>query len=171
MSQDARDAFERSGLSRRSFLKTSGALTVGFCVWGTEETHTAFGQFATGLTPGSPPANQVDSWISIAADGSVTAYTGKQELGQGIVTAQAQLVAEELCVPLARVTVIAADTAFSPDQGYTSGSQSHPTNFNHAYLAQAAATARQALVRLAAPKLGVPPEQLTAREGAVFVTA
>ena len=46
---------------------------------------------------------QLDSWIAVAADGTVTAYTGKCELGQGMLTAQMQLVAEELCVPLARV--------------------------------------------------------------------
>ena len=49
-------------------------------------------------------SNQLDSWIAIAADGSVTAYTGKGELGQGISTAQTQLVAEELCVPFDRVS-------------------------------------------------------------------
>src|SRR5690349_2066405 len=48
MNKDAREAFERAGLSRRGFLRTSGALTVGFCLLGVEETHTAFGQFATG---------------------------------------------------------------------------------------------------------------------------
>ncbi len=62
----------------------------------------ALAQFGVGTTAGSPAPNQIDSWIAIAADGSVTGYTGKQELGQGIVTAQTQLVAEELCVPFAR---------------------------------------------------------------------
>jgi nicotinate dehydrogenase subunit B len=172
MTPDARAAFERVTLSRRGFLKTSGALTVGFCLLGAEANlKTALAQFGVGGTSGSPPPNQVDSWISIAADGTVTGYTGKQELGQGIVTAQAQLVAEELCVPLARVRIIAADTADTPDEGYTSGSQSHPTNFNHANLAQAAATARQMLVQLASQKLGVSAAQLSARDGAVFLTS
>jgi nicotinate dehydrogenase subunit B len=168
MTPNSRVAFERAGLSRRNFLRTSGALTVGFCLWGAEANlHPAFAQFGVGSSAGSPPATQVDSWLSIAADGSVTAYTGKQELGQGIVTAQAQLVAEELCVPFARVMVIAADTADTPDEGYTSGSQSHPTNFNHANLAQAAATAREALLRLASKRLGVPAAQLTVRDGVI----
>ena len=97
----------------------------------------------------------------------MTAYTGKEELGQGISTAQIQLVAEELCVPFSRVNLIYCDTAMTPDQGVTSGSQSHPTNFNHRNLGQACATARQALVQLAAKRLGVPVDQLTAANGAI----
>jgi len=102
-------------------------------------------------------SNQLDAWIAIAADGSVTAYTGKCELGQGMHTAQTQLIAEELTVPFSRVKLIQCDTSITPDQGTTSGSQSHPTNFNQANLAQAAATAREALIQLAATRLGPPP--------------
>jgi nicotinate dehydrogenase subunit B len=167
MTPDSRAALEKAGLSRRGFLKQS-ALTIGFCMWGAElNLQPLFAQFGVGTTAGSPPPNQIDSWISIAADGSVTAYTGKQELGQGIVTAQTQLVAEELCVPFARVKIMAADTADCPDEGYTSGSQSSPTNFNHANLAQAAATARQALIQMGAEHLDLPATALAARDGAV----
>src|ERR1700733_11085379 len=120
-----------------------------------------------GPTAGSPPLNQLDSWIAIAADGSVTAFSGKEELGQGISVAQAQLVAEELCVAFQRVRLIYCDTAFTPDQAYTSGSQSHPANFNHGNLAQACATARETLLRLASERLGVPADQLTANDGAI----
>ena len=116
---------------------------------------------------GSPPANQVDSWIAIAADGRVIGYTGKEELGQGIVTAQMQLVAEELSVPFEHVTLIYCDTSMTPDQGVTSGSQSHPANFNHENLAQAAATAREALLQMASEKLGVAGDQLTAWDGVI----
>ena len=98
--------------------------------------------------------NQLDSWIAIAADGSVTAYSGKEELGQGISTAQQQLVAEELSVPFNRVKLIYCDTALTPDQAHTSGSQSHPANFNSDNLAQAGATAREALFRMASQQLG-----------------
>src|SRR5260370_28232476 len=120
-----------------------------------------------GGTAGSPRLDQLDSWIAIAADGGVTAYTGKAELGQGISTAQIQLVAEELCVPFNRVNLIYCDTAITPDQGITSGSQSHPTNFNQKNLAQAEATAREALLELASKRLGVPADRLTAADGAV----
>ena len=117
---------------------------------------------------GSP---QLDSWIAIAADGTVTAYTGKCEFGQGLYTAQMQLVAEELGVPFDRVRLIQCDTSMTPDQGTTSGQQSHPTNFNHTNLALAAATARETLVRLASTRLGAPPQDLVAKDGAVSVKA
>ena len=97
----------------------------------------------------------------------MTAFTGKCESGQGLATAQIQLVAEELCVPLDRVRLVQCDTAITPDQGTTSGQQSHPTNFNKANLALAAATAREALMKLAAPRLGAAPRELIARDGMV----
>lgn len=168
MTPQAAAALQRSGFSRRDFLKQSGALIVGFSVFGLGvELETAHGQIVQGVSPGAPPAGQLDSWIAITADGGVTAYTGKEELGQGIVIAQTQLVAEELCVPLERVDLIYCDTARTPDEGYTSGSQSHPANFNHSNLAQACATAREALVRLASDRLGVPPDQLVAANGEI----
>jgi len=151
-----------TGFSRRDFLKSSGALIVGFSMAG----QPAIAQFGGPVT-GSPPLNQLDSWVAIGADGSVTAYSGKEELGQGISVAQAQLVAEELCVPFTRVKLIYCDTAFTPDQAYTAGSQSHPTNFNHGNLAQACATARETLLRLASERLGVPIDQLTANDGMI----
>src|SRR5947209_19261459 len=82
-----------------------------------------------------------------------------------------QLVAEELSVALDRVQLIQCDTAVAPDQGTTSGSQSTPTNFNERNLAQAGATARQALLRLASDRLGAPANQLTAADGTIYVTA
>jgi len=152
--------------SRREFLKSGGALIVSFSSAAAVLEHAAFGQgpFAT---QDQRVARQLDAWLAIGADGRVTAYTGKCELGQGIYTAQTQLVAEELSVPLARVTLIQCDTSLSPDQGTTSGSQSTPTNFNEANLAQACATAREALLRMGAERLGVPVEQLTVVDGVV----
>ena len=157
-----------AALSRRGFLKTSGALIVGFSVL--DQAAEAQGPGGGGgPSPGSPPINQLDSWIAIAADGSVTAYSGKEELGQGISTAQAQLVAEELSVPFHRVKLIYCDTAMTPDQAYTSGSQSHPANFNHGNLAQAGATAREALMKMASERLRVPVSELAAADGTVRV--
>ena len=66
-----------------------------------------------------------------------------------------------------RVTLIACDTALTPDQGVTSGSQSHPANFNRSNLAQAGATARQTLLQLASKRLSVPVDQLTAIDGVI----
>ena len=110
---------------------------------------------------------KLDSWLAVGADGTITAYTGKCDFGQGIFTAQTQLVAEELCVALSRVKLIQCDTAVTPDQGTTSGSQSTPTNFNSQNLALAAATAREALLSLASQKLGNPIDRLTVTDGVV----
>jgi CO/xanthine dehydrogenase Mo-binding subunit len=151
-------------LSRREFLRGSGALVVGFSV----APLAGLGSLAAQGINGSP-GTQLDSWIGVAADGVVTAYTGKCELGQGLTTAQLQLVAEEMSVPFSRVRLIQCDTALTPDQGTTSGQQSHPANFNHANLALAAATAREAIVALASSRLGVPADQLIAQDGFVAV--
>jgi nicotinate dehydrogenase subunit B len=153
--------------TRRQFLKTSGALIVGFGAtglvarFGLSPAETA----AQGIN--GTPSSQLDAWISIAADGNVTAYTGKCELGTGLHTAQTQLIAEELSVPFNRVKLIQCDTGVTPDQGTTSGAQSHPTNFNQANLALAGATAREVLIQRAATRLSVPADQLTARDGVI----
>ena len=154
----------RAALTRRGFLKASGALIVGFALADTADLADA--QFPGPVTL-SPPLGQLDSWIAIGADGSITAYSGKEELGQGIATAQTQLVAEELSVAFSKVNLIYCDTAYTPDQAYTSGSQSHPANFNKSNLGQAAATAREALFRMAAEKLGVPASGLEAADGVI----
>ena len=162
---DAQAALERAGFSRRGFLIGAGTLVVGFSLRGMLPSAAA--QFEGGEV--GPAHDALDSWIAIGADGGVTAYTGKSELGQGISTAQIQLVAEELCVPFNRVKLVYCDTAMTPDQGVTSGSQSHPTNFKKTNLAGAAATARQALLQMASQRLNVPAGQLTAADGAVSV--
>ena len=155
-----------SVFSRRDFLKTSGALVVGFSGIASEVLDlSAQGPFDTRASHVDPA--RLDSWIAVAADGSVTAYTGKCELGQGMLTAQTQVVAEELCVPVERVHLVMCDTDVCPDQGTTSGSQSTPTNFNDRNLALAAATARQALLRLGSTRLNVPIDQLEAVDGAI----
>src|ERR1700730_12627521 len=125
LTPDALAALRSAGFSRRSFLKSTGALIVTFSVAGIYETADAQENFAGGVA-GSPPSEQVDSWIAIGADGNVTAYTGKCELGQGIVTAQTQLVAEELCVPFSRVKLFYCDTSMTPDQGVTSAANPTP---------------------------------------------
>ena len=113
------------------------------------------------------PSATVDGWLSIAADGTVTAFTGKCEMGQGLYTAQTQLVAEELCVAVERVKLIQCQTGTTPDQGVTSGAQSHPQNFNHSNLALAGATAREALLQMASKHFGAPVDQLSVRDGVV----
>src|SRR4029078_5476353 len=103
---DARAALALAGFSRRTFLKGSGVLVVSFAATGVAGTlEAAFDQGFNGQA-----SNRLDSWIAIAADQRVTAYTGKAELGQGLYTAQTQLIAEELSVPIGRVTLVQCDT-------------------------------------------------------------
>ena len=153
-------------ISRRDFVKSSGALVVCFSTATFPELSAiAQGPFDTHKSHIDP--DKLDSWLAVASDGTVTAYTGKCDFGQGMHTVQIQLVAEELCVPLDKVKLIQCDTSVTPDQGTTSGSQSTPTNFKARNLAQAAATARDALVSMPAQKLNVPADQLTIENGAI----
>jgi len=153
-------------LSRRDFLTSSGALIVSFGAT------SMGGPFAVAQGPFDTHRSHIDpakldSWLAIGADGSVTAYTGKCDFGQGMLTAQSQLIAEELCVSIGRVRLIQCDTSVAPDQGTTSGSQSTPTNFNSANLAQAAATAREALINMASQLLEEPANQLSVSDGVI----
>lgn len=150
--------------TRRDFIKTGGALVVSFGanLEGPAQAQGAFGTQASHIDGG-----RLDSWLAVSADGTITAHTGKCDFGQGIYTAQVQLVAEELCVPIAAVKLIECDTALCPDQGTTSGSQSTPVNFNAGNLALAAATAREALLAMAAAKLGEAADRLQLRDGII----
>jgi CO/xanthine dehydrogenase Mo-binding subunit len=178
MTPDALAALDKAGLSRRSFLKGTGALIVSFSAAGLAR---KLGVDAVAMAQQMDPRDKLDTWIAIAENGQVFSYTGKVELGQGILTAQMQIVAEELYVPFDRVTMIQGDTAYgpngegTPDQGTTAGSQSHPTNFSplsrNRSLLTAAATAREALLGLAAGRLSVPVDQLSIRDGVIFVTS
>jgi nicotinate dehydrogenase subunit B len=155
--------------SRRDFLKSSGALIVGFS-FGSVRLLSAQNQGPFDTHPSHIDPGKLDSWLAVGDDGIITAYTGKCDFGQGILTAQSQLVAEELCVRVDRVKLIQCDTSICPDQGTTSGSQSTPTNFNSENLALAAATAREALLSLAAEKFGEPVENLTVADGMITGT-
>jgi nicotinate dehydrogenase subunit B len=157
----------RDSSSRRDFLRGTGALIVGFSFAGGSGKLVAQNPIdPTGLVD----ATQVDSWLSIAADESITAYSGKIEFGQGFSTVQTQLIAEELSVPLSRIKIIFGDTGFTPDQGVTSGSRSTVTEFGSGGLRQALDTARDALFQLASQQLDAPVRQLTVRDGVFSVT-
>ena len=97
----------------------------------------------------------LDDWIAIEPDGTVVAYSGKVETGTGVRTALAQIVAEELDVPLERVRLVMGDTGRAPDEGYTAGSMT--VRMGGGQLRKAAAEARLALLERAAERLGVPP--------------
>jgi nicotinate dehydrogenase subunit B len=164
LTPDALAALERAGFSRRGFLKGAGALIVTFSTAGlVKKVGAQNGQ------PAGVPLDQVDSWLTVAADESITVYSGKCEFGQGFRTVQYQLIADELYVPLDRITLILCETGVTPDQGVTSGSQSHPTEFGPRGLRQALATAREALFQMASKLLGVPVDQLTVQDGVIRV--
>jgi nicotinate dehydrogenase subunit B len=78
-----------------------------------------------GTHPSHIDPQTLDSWLAVGADGVITSYTGKCDFGQGMFTAQCQLVAEELCVSVGRINLLQCDTAVCPDQGTTSGSSIH----------------------------------------------
>src|SRR5881397_1099212 len=132
-------------LSRREFLK-AGALVVSIMMPGT--VGGTLGR-ASATTAGKPPLtpDELDSWIAILPDGSVTAFFGKMDMGQGVDVAIAQIVAEELDVPFERVSVIMGDTAFTCNQGGASGSTG--IQLGGRTLRRAAAEARRVLVERA----------------------
>jgi nicotinate dehydrogenase subunit B len=114
--------------------------------------------------PGEPGFNGPDdAWVHVGADGTVTAFTGKAEAGQGTRTALSLLVAEELALPADAVALVMADTDTSPFDLGTFGSRSMP----HAAppLQAAAAGAMRVLRQTAADRFGLPPEALAAAEG------
>jgi CO/xanthine dehydrogenase Mo-binding subunit len=119
--------------------------------------------------PGSLDANRMlDGWIRISVDGNATVFTGKVELGQGILTALAQIAAEELDLPLARVSIISGDTSRTPNEGQTAGSQS--IEASGTALRMAGAEVRSILVDLAARRWGVASDTLKVRNGIISAT-
>jgi nicotinate dehydrogenase subunit B len=145
--------------SRREFTAGFGAIVVAFSL----DPKLARGQERL---PGSLQNNRrLDGWIRINADGSATIFTGKVELGQGILTALAQIAAEELDLPLSRVKMISGDTGQTPNEGQTAGSQS--VENSGTALRMAGAEVRAILIDLAAKRLGVPADQLTLADGMI----
>jgi len=150
-------------LSRRAFAKAMGGIVLAFSLDPAE----LLAQGAGAKLPGSLANNKMlNAWVAITGDGNAVVHTGKVELGQGILTALAQIAAEELDLPLDRVTIYSADTAESPDEGQTAGSQSIENSGTA--LRFACAEARGIMVDFAASKLGVPTDALTVANGVVI---
>ncbi len=162
--------------TRRTLLRATAGLVVSFALArpataqpmpaGHVETPAG-----TGAAPGAAPAgktvalDQVDGFLAINPDNTVTLYSGKVDLGTGVRTALMQIVADELDVPPGQITVISGDTALTPDQGPSFGSLSIQSG--GVQIRQAAATARHALLDLAAAKLQAVPTALAVSEGRV----
>ena len=160
-------------LSRRDVLAGAGVV-VFFAMSGS-----AFAQSGGGEGGGKQPAKiapdlpgdlakfpLLDAWIRIDAAGHVTVFTGKAELGTGIRTALTQLAADELDLPMDRVTLITADTARTPDEGVTAGS--HSMQDSGTAIANAAANVRHLLAEAAATRWQVPVTTLFTRRGQVL---
>jgi len=148
-------------LTRRHFTAAVGGIVLSF---GLGPRLMAAEQAAK--LPGSLDANRMlDAWIRIGADGNATVFTGKVELGQGVMTALGQIAAEELDLPLARVTMIGADTGRTPNEGQTAGSQS--IELSGTALRMAGAEVRAILVELAARRWNVAADTLKASDGVV----
>src|SRR6266851_4424938 len=120
-------------------------------------------RYAPGQT--TTDATQLDSWLSIDRNGDVTIFSGKVELGTGVRTALGQIAAEELELPFERVALIQGDTARTPDEGYTAGSQT--IQAGGVNVRKAGATARQVLISLAATRLDIPSDQLKLADGVI----
>jgi nicotinate dehydrogenase subunit B len=152
-------------ITRRDFLKSSGSLVISVSIPGAITAAMSQGTTISGKPPLLP--NELDSWIAVLPDGSVTAFFGKTEMGQGVDVAIGQIVAEELDVAFEKVKVVMGDTAVTCNQGGASGSTG--IQFGGKALRNAAAEARRVLVELGSKKLGVPVEQLTVENGVVMV--
>ena len=147
-------------LDRRDFLRLSGG---GLLVL--LEGSSAAAQEAGRSSRAHELPKEVSAWVHIDADGRVTVFTGKVEIGQNIRTSLAQLVAEELRVPPGSITMVMGDTDLTPWDMGTFGSRSTPTMGPQ--LRTMASTARQMLIEAAAQRWKVDPSTLMAADGRV----
>jgi nicotinate dehydrogenase subunit B len=162
-----------TAVSRREFLRASGALIVSASLPGFVSEALAQGADAPAAALGAAkPAlhpDELDSWIAVGADGNVTAFFGKMDMGQSLDIAIAQIVADELDVNVGKVDVVMGDTALTCNQGGASGSTGIWEGAKP--LRKAAAEARRVLVDAGAKKLGVPASQLIVDDGVVAVAS
>ncbi len=155
---------ETKSISRRDLLKSTGVLIVGFSFFGAAARTLAQGD---GLSVDGMDPTVLDSWMAISKDGTVTVFTGKVELGTGVVTALAQIVAEELDVAFNKVYMESGDTDTAVDQGVTAAART--IERGGVQLRQASAAARQELLKLASARLDTPVDKLTVTDGVVSV--
>src|SRR4249920_1424452 len=158
---------QSSAFTRRSLLLGGGALVVSIGAAVSLDTvlslQTAFAQ---GAKPPLTP-DQLSSYVAVNADGTVSAFFGKMDMGHGLTVAIAQIVAEELDVPFKAVTVFMGDTATSVNQGGASGSTG--IQFGGKQMRMAAAEARRVLLEMAATELATPIERLKVTDGVITV--
>ena len=156
---------QSSAFTRRSLLLGGGALVVSI---GAAVSLDTVLSLQTALAQGAKPPltpDQLSSYVAVNADGTVSAFFGKMDMGHGLTVAIAQIVAEELDVPFKRVKVFMGDTANSVNQGGASGSTGIQNGGKQ--MRMAAAEARRVLVEMAAGLLSTPVEQLVVNDGVV----
>src|SRR5215203_4266950 len=154
-------------LSRRAVLMGAGALVVSVGAPIGVELLAGLNQaFAQGAKPPLTP-EQLSSYIAINADGTVSAFFGKMDMGHGLFVAIGQIVAEELDVPFKAVKVYMGDTATSVNQGGASGSTG--IQFGGKQMRMAAAEARRVLLEMASTELATPVERLKVTDGIITV--
>lgn len=161
LTEPARYQFD---LDRRDFIRVLSIMGGGLLVVATHPLDAGAQESGRGGQGGAPPSD-LTSWIHIDRDGRVTAFTGKVEIGQNIRTSLAQVVSDELRVPMSMITMVMADTDLTPfDQG-TFGSRTTPTMAP--VLARAAAFAREQLVARAAAMWRTGADTLTVDAGQI----
>jgi len=151
-----------SEVSRRKFLKIFGG---GIVVTVSANDLLALQEAPVRRRFGRALPDNFNAFLRVGGDGRVTCFTGKIEMGQGVVTSLAQMLADELEVSLDSVDMVMGDTDLCPWDMGTFGSMS--TRFFGPPLRAAAAEAREVLLELAAEKLEIPRDQLTVRNGVV----
>jgi nicotinate dehydrogenase subunit B len=152
------------GYSRRDLLKAGTGLVIAIAY--APLSALAQGAAAPPHLPGSLDGNRLlSAWLRVDPDGTVTVFTGKVELGQGIASALAQIAADELDVDCRRINLVTADTSRTPDEGFTAGSQS--IEQSGTAIRFACAEARQILLAAAAAQLGVEAGELTVVDGRI----
>lgn len=153
-------------LSRREFVRDAGGLLIGFSLADATVLPRVLGASAQDAME-TPSPGRLDAWLRIEKDGAIRVFTGKVEIGMGVETGYAQIVAEELDVSAERVRFVMGDTSMTADQGGVGGSTSIMLGARP--LRNAAATARLLLLQLASRRLGAPLEQLQVRDGIISV--
>ncbi|MGB3799418.1 MAG: molybdopterin cofactor-binding domain-containing protein [Lewinella sp.] len=159
--------------NRRDFLHLSGYLAVGFSLLGTESCSGEAEAAGSGGSPQlanqrPPDSGQVNAWLRVHEDNTVTVLTGKIAIGQGILVALRQIAADELDLRLDQVSIIMADTGHTANESYTAGSAS--IEGSGSAIRRAAATARQQLLERAADELGATVVDLSVSEGVISAT-
>ncbi|WP_209402343.1 molybdopterin cofactor-binding domain-containing protein [Pseudozobellia sp. WGM2] len=149
--------------TRRQFIKKIGSVSIAFAI---AEPVYVIGQYFSVEAPENKlNKEEINSWLEVLENGRVRIFTGKLELGQGIRTAIMQMAAEELDTSLDLIEVHMAETGVTPDEGFTAASRSIETSAMS--VRQAAASAREIILKIAAKKWELPASELNLKDGRV----